>query len=66
VLEVGAHLEEAAREVAGAGDVARLPLVALAHVEDLHAAPVRPIEERPHLLRRDLAHLGERIRDQIR
>ena len=66
VLEVRAHLEEAARHVARTRKVALGELVGLAHVDEVPAAAVRELEQPPHLLGRDLPHLGERLAHQVR
>src|SRR5690606_2330341 len=65
VLEVGAYLEEAARVVAGAGQVAGRELVRLADVEDLDAAAVGQREQAPQLLGRHLLDALERLAHEV-
>ena len=66
VVEIGAHLEESARVESRAGQVAGLPLVGFAHVEDLVAAAIGAGEQVAHGFRRDLGDLAERVVHEIR
>ena len=50
MLEVGLHLEEAARVEARPGQMALGKLVGLAHVDEFEAAAIGPIEQGSNLV----------------
>ncbi|TMA25980.1 MAG: alpha/beta hydrolase [Deltaproteobacteria bacterium] len=65
VLEVGAHLEEAARRIARAWQMARRELVGLAHVDEVPALAAGRREAPQRLLGRDHLDVLQRFADEV-